>query len=38
MIATRFPASGLLADDAMGFIATLVQLLRRRHYQPLQEG
>ncbi|MBV5273781.1 MAG: type I restriction endonuclease subunit R [Lamprocystis purpurea] len=38
MIATRFPASGLLADDAMGFIATLVQLLRGRHYQPLHEG
>lgn len=38
MIATRFSTSGLLADDAMGFIATLVQLLRRRHYKPLHEG
>ena len=31
---TRFSASGLLADDAMAFIGTLVQALKRRHYKP----
>lgn len=34
MIASRFAASGLLADDAMGFIGSLVQTLKRRHYKP----
>lgn len=34
MIATQFPAAGLLSDDAMGFIGSLVQVLRRRHYKP----
>ncbi|NCA70196.1 MAG: HsdR family type I site-specific deoxyribonuclease [Sphingobacteriia bacterium] len=34
MIAQRFAALGLLADDAMGFIGTLVQLLKRKHYKP----
>lgn len=34
MIATQFSSSGLLSDDAMGFIGNLVQVLRRRHYKP----
>lgn len=34
LIAQRFSICGLLADDAMGFITTLVQLLKRRHYKP----
>jgi type I restriction enzyme R subunit len=34
MIATRFPSAGLLADDAMAFIGTLVQTLKRRRYKP----
>lgn len=34
LIAQRFSACGLLADDAMGFITTLVQLLKRKHYKP----
>ena len=34
MVATRYSGAGLLADDAMGFIGTLVQTLKRRHYQP----
>jgi type I restriction enzyme R subunit len=34
MIASRFATSGLLADDAMGFIGTLLQTLKRRHYRP----
>lgn len=34
MVATRFPASGLLADDPMAFISGLVQLLKRKHYKP----
>ena len=33
MIAMRFSSAGLLADDAMGFIGTLVQTLKRRHYK-----
>lgn len=37
MIATRFSSSGLLADDAMGFIGTMVQTLKRRHYKPHTE-
>ncbi|HYN76888.1 MAG TPA: hypothetical protein VES73_03730, partial [Lamprocystis sp. (in: g-proteobacteria)] len=37
MIATRFPAAGLLADDAMGFIRGLVEVLRGRHYQSRQK-
>ena len=32
MIATRFSSAGLLTDDAMGFIGSLVQVLKRRHY------
>jgi type I restriction enzyme R subunit len=38
MIATRFSAAGLLTDDAMGFIGTLVQTLKRKHYKPKAEG
>ena len=34
MIATRFSAAGLLTDDAMGFIGSMVQVLKRRHYKP----
>ena len=34
MIATRFSSSGLLSDDAMGFIGSLVETLKRRHYSP----
>lgn len=34
MVATKFSAAGLLTADAMGFIGTLVQTLRRRRYQP----
>ena len=34
MVANQFPAAGLLTDDAMGFIGSLVQVLRRRHYRP----
>jgi len=34
LMATRFSAAGLLADDAMAFIGTLVQLLKRRRYKP----
>jgi type I restriction enzyme R subunit len=35
MIATRFPAAGLLGDDPMGFVSGLMQLLKRKHYKPL---
>lgn len=38
MIASRFAISGLLADDAMGFIGTLLQTLKRRHYRPHDEA
>jgi type I restriction enzyme R subunit len=34
MVATRFSSTGLLTDDAMGFIGSLVQVLKRRHYKP----
>lgn len=34
MIATRFSSAGLLTDDAMGFIGSLVQVLKHRHYRP----
>ena len=34
MVATRFSSAGLLTDDAMGFIGSLVQVLKRRHYKP----
>lgn len=34
MIATHFSTAGLLADDAMAFVGTLVQVLKRRHYKP----
>ncbi len=33
LVATRFSAAGLLSADAMGFIGTLMQTLKRRHYQ-----
>jgi type I restriction enzyme R subunit len=38
MIATQFSSAGLLADDAMGFIGTLMQTLKRRHYKPQPDG
>lgn len=38
MVATKFSAAGLLTADAMGFIGTLVQTLRRRRYQPRAES
>lgn len=38
MVATQFPSAGLLADDAMGFIGTLMQTLKRRHYKPQSDG
>lgn len=34
LIATRFSACGLLSDDAMGFISSLLQILKRKHYKP----
>ncbi|MDI6748097.1 MAG: HsdR family type I site-specific deoxyribonuclease [Rhodocyclaceae bacterium] len=34
MIANQFSSAGLLTDDAMGFIGSLVQVLKRRHYKP----
>lgn len=34
MVATRFSSAGLLTDEAMGFIGSLVQVLKRRHYRP----
>jgi type I restriction enzyme R subunit len=34
MIANQFSTAGLLTDDAMGFIGSLVQVLKRRHYHP----
>lgn len=34
MVATQFSTAGLLSADAMSFIGTLVQTLKRRHYQP----
>ena len=34
LIAQKFSTFGLLADDAMGFIGTLVQTLKRKHYKP----
>jgi type I restriction enzyme, R subunit len=37
LIASRFAASGLLADDAMNFIGTLVQILKRKHYTTPKE-
>ena len=38
MVATQFSSAGLLADDAMGFIGTLLQTLKRRHYKPQPDG
>jgi type I restriction enzyme R subunit len=38
MVATKFAAAGLMTADAMGFIGTLVQTLRRRRYQPRGDG
>lgn len=38
MVATKFSTAGLLTADAMGFIGTLVQTLRRRRYQPRAES
>ncbi|MEO6596919.1 MAG: hypothetical protein ABIP94_19410, partial [Planctomycetota bacterium] len=34
MVAKRFSSAGLLSADAMVFIGTLVQTLKRRRYQP----
>jgi type I restriction enzyme R subunit len=34
LIAQRFSTCGLLADNAMEFITTLVLVLKRRHYKP----
>ncbi len=34
LLATRFSILGLLAGDAMAFISTLLQVLKRRHYKP----
>jgi type I restriction enzyme, R subunit len=34
VFASRFARAGLLADDPMGFISTLVQTLKRKHYKP----
>lgn len=34
MIANRFSSAGLLTDDAMGFIGSLVRVLKRCHYKP----
>lgn len=33
MIATKFSAAGLLSDDAMGFIGSLVQILKKKRYK-----
>ena len=38
MLATKFSAAGVLTADAMGFIGTVVQTLRRRKYQPRTES
>lgn len=38
MVATQFSAAGLLSADAMTFIGTLVQTLKRRHYQPADKA
>jgi type I restriction enzyme R subunit len=38
MIATGFASCGLLADDAMGFIGSLVEILKRKHYRPSGQG
>ncbi|MBL8414776.1 MAG: SAM-dependent DNA methyltransferase [Propionivibrio sp.] len=38
MVAKQFSSAGLLADDAMGFIGTLLQTLKRRHYKPQPDG
>lgn len=35
LIAQHFSTCGLLADDAMGFITTLIQVLKRKHYKPI---
>lgn len=34
MVAKQFSSAGVLTDDAMGFIGSLVQVLKRRHYKP----
>jgi type I restriction enzyme, R subunit len=34
LIAQKYSAYGLLADDAMSFIGELVKVLKRKHYQP----
>lgn len=34
LLATRFSACGLLSEDAMGFIGTLLQVLKLKHYLP----
>lgn len=33
MLASKFPAAGLLADDAMGLIGNFIQTLKRKHYK-----
>lgn len=37
LLVTRFSEAGLLADDAMNFIGTLIQALKRKHYKPGQK-
>jgi type I restriction enzyme R subunit len=34
LLATKFSSSGLLTDNPMLFIGTLIQMLKRRHYKP----
>lgn len=36
LLVTRFSEAGLLADDAMAFIGTLVQVLKRKRYKAEQ--
>jgi hypothetical protein len=36
-LVTRFSEAGLLADDAMAFIGTLVQVLKRKRYKAEQK-
>ena len=38
MIASRYAAAGLLSDDVMNFVGSLVQVLKRRHYRPGEPG
>jgi type I restriction enzyme R subunit len=34
MLATHFPSAGLLAEEPMAFIGSLVKVLKRKHYKP----